>query len=146
MRVVAFDPGATTGVATLYRGAVSLRSIASDDYSAIYTECVGASVVVIERPVIYPGGRTRNPNAVLDTAIRAGEIAGAARGYGCSVVYVTPREWGGAVPKKIKHRRVVPEAEKQWTIHGPLNQHTRDALGMLLWWKKAHDRDESDRQ
>lgn len=61
--------------------------------------------VVIERPVIYPGGRTKNPNDVLLVAVAAGEWGGLARARGIPYEYVEPARWKGQVDKDIQHAR-----------------------------------------
>lgn len=63
--------------------------------------------VIVERPKIYPKGKTKNPNDVLTLALNAGEWAGEYRALSrtTSVEYVTPQDWKGQTPKEIQHAR-----------------------------------------
>ncbi|MCL2724841.1 MAG: hypothetical protein FWD69_10440 [Polyangiaceae bacterium] len=61
--------------------------------------------VVIEHPMIYPHGRTRNPNDVLKVAIIAGEWAGFYCHSGAEVSYVMPRAWKGTVDPDVCNAR-----------------------------------------
>jgi hypothetical protein len=62
--------------------------------------------VVIERPMIYPRGQTKNPNDVLSVAVNAGEWGGLYRQW-ATIEYVLPFQWKGSVPKAIHHERVL---------------------------------------
>lgn len=62
--------------------------------------------VVIERPMIYPRGQTKNPNDVVALAVNAGEWGGLYRQW-AAVEYVLPFQWKGSVPKSIHHERVL---------------------------------------
>jgi hypothetical protein len=97
---LAIDPGITTGWA-LFSGEGEL------------VDCgIGSPPrrryqgVLIERPRIYPHGRTKNPNDVLSVAINAGEWAGYYRALGCPVTYVEPAKWKGQIPKDVHHARI----------------------------------------
>lgn len=57
--------------------------------------------IVIEHPVIYPGGRTANPNSIVKLAINAGEWGGRYRHLGCAVDYVLPATWKGRVKAEV---------------------------------------------
>jgi hypothetical protein len=62
---------------------------------------------VVEKPMIYPGGRQRaNPADVITLAVRAGEAGGTLRLGGAEVTYVEPARWKGSVSKDISHARI----------------------------------------
>jgi hypothetical protein len=60
---------------------------------------------IIERPVIYPHGRTPNPNDIVKLAVAVGELAGVLAASGLSVRYVEPRAWKGTLDKDTCCRR-----------------------------------------
>lgn len=60
---------------------------------------------VIEHPVIYPHGRTPNPNSIVKLAVSAGEMAGVLMANGISVRYVEPRAWKGTLDPNTCCRR-----------------------------------------
>lgn len=153
--LVAIDPGANSGWAVFaneYRGrpdqfpAVLVRcGLGWDSMRSAYGgEGYGPGFVfdtaVIEKPRIYPGGRTKNPNDLIEVAVSAGEWAG--RLSGVSITFVTPSEWKGQVPKPIHHRRIraqLTEAEGEVLNAGigdypPSKAHNIvDAVGLGLW-------------
>lgn len=61
---------------------------------------------VIESPVIYPGGRTADPNSIVKLARNAGEWAGLCASVGLRVEYVSPRDWKGTIDPDIVLKRV----------------------------------------
>jgi len=97
---LAIDPGETTGWALFSSdGRLAMCGIG-------HPEGAPTLGVLIERPRIYPHGRTKDPNSVLSVAINAGEWAGQYRACGYVVDYVEPLRWKGQVPKDIHHARV----------------------------------------
>lgn len=66
----------------------------------------GIAEAVLERPVIYPHGRTPNPNDVVKLGVAVGEMAGVLAANGLSVRYVEPREWKRTLDKGTCCRRV----------------------------------------
>lgn len=72
---------------------------------------------VIEKPVIYPHGRTPNPNDIVKLAVTVGELAGVLAANGLSVRYVEPRAWKATLDKDTCCRRV-------WGRLRPEEQHT----------------------
>lgn len=135
--IIAIDPGNRTGIAAL-TPPVTLETRSHLGALEYLTTLRERDTVVIERPVIYPRGRTRNPNVIVELALKAGALFGVAYSRGAEVRYVLPREWGGGVPKKIKHARIAERvAQLGWVLPERTSEHARDALGILLW---AYDR------
>lgn len=67
---------------------------------------IGITQAVIEHPVIYPNGKTRNPNDIVKLAVAAGEQAGLLWAKGIDVRYVEPRAWKYTLDKDTCCRRV----------------------------------------
>jgi hypothetical protein len=100
--------------------------------------------VVIERPMIYPGGRQKaRPADIIALAVRAGEWGGKVAAFTGSVPeYVEPARWKGQVPKDIHHARILaklsPEEQAVLTSAGngvaPSKRHNIvDAVGIGLF-------------
>jgi hypothetical protein len=136
--LLAIDPGLATGWALLDSGG--------------RLQCCGLNLppdvlparcrVIVERPRIYPGGRTKNPNDVLSVAINAGEWAGRYQARGFKVEYVEPQKWKGSVPKEIHHPRIFAKLTPSEQIVladagkgiAPSKRHNLlDAIGIALW-------------
>lgn len=63
--------------------------------------------VVIEKPEVYPGMKSKNPNDLIDLAMAAEHLAMELQKFGAPPPkYVFPREWKGQVVKPIHHSRV----------------------------------------
>ncbi len=101
--LLAIDPGTHTGWA-VFGGDRRLKACGvGDPRSSHWTDL--AKEVVVEKPRIYPSGRTSNPNDVLTLAVKAGEWAGRFDRI-AKVRYVEPSEWkGGSVRKDIQNAR-----------------------------------------
>ena len=104
----------------------------------------GIAEAVLERPVIYPHGRTPNPNDVVKLGVAVGEMAGALAASGVRTRYIEPRAWKGSIDKDTCCRRVwgrlmaeeraVAEAFKppvSGTVGGG-RDHVLDAIGIGL--------------
>lgn len=61
---------------------------------------------ILERPVIYPHGRTPNPNDIVKLAVAVGELAGVLAASGVRTRYVEPRAWKGTIDGDTCCRRV----------------------------------------
>jgi hypothetical protein len=103
-------------------------------------EVGSASEAVIEKPVIYPGGRTRNPNDILKVALSAGEWAGRFKVAGLSIRYVEPRNWKGTIKAEIVCDRTLAKlTESERKIYdavrlAPSKKHNLlDAIGIGFW-------------
>ena len=95
----------------------------------------GVTHAVIERPRIYPHGRTPNPNDIVTLAWSAGEHAGALRARGVDVRDVEPRTWKGTLDKAVCMRRVwskLTPAEQAVADIYQDNDHVLDAIGIGL--------------
>lgn len=110
--VLAVDPGADTGWA-----------IFDDDTLKVCGMGVGGCMrngitrAVIEKPMIYPGGRQQaRPADVIKLAVRAGEWGGRCESwFGIQAEYVEPFRWKGGIPKDIHHARI-------WAVLKPTEQ------------------------
>lgn len=89
-----------------------------------------ADVVVIECPVIYDKKPYRASD-VLSLTLKAGIIAGVIRSEtDRRIIFKTPGEWKGQVPKKIHNKRVVKTLT---AIDMTFSDHVIDAAG-LAWF------------
>lgn len=100
---------------------------------------------IIEHPVIYPHGRTPNPNDVVKLAVTVGELAGVLSAHGLSVRYVEPRAWKGTLDKDTGCRRAWSRLQDHeqavaakfkppasGKVPGSI-EHTLDAIGIGLF-------------
>ena len=140
--VIGIDPGKRTGFAVFYRGQLwQAATIDAGDFEALPEAPWSPVVVVIEVPRIYPHGGKGDPNQLIDLAVLAGEISGWYRArYGARVVFVTPRNWKGTVPKVIHNRRVLMALTPSETAilptrprAGGYDHNMIDAVGLALW-------------
>lgn len=101
--LLAIDPGADAGWA-VFGEDKKLESCGLNE-GAMRT---GTSRVVIERPMIYPGGRQKaRPADIIKLACRAGEWGGETRAFfGVEPEYVEPATWKGQLSKEICHARI----------------------------------------
>jgi len=94
---------------------------------------------VVEMPRIYPKGRDKDPNDIVDLAAVAG---------GCAILgplqFIHPRRWKGNVPKDVQNKRVnkhLDEAELGVLteciapIPRSLQHNVLDAVGLGIWWR-----------
>jgi hypothetical protein len=104
--LLAIDPGADSGWAVFFgRMLVECGLGDSPRFDALRTAQLDN--LVIERPVIYPGGRTKSPNDVVTLALNAGEWAGRYKGIGTRVRYVEPRTWKGTLDPDVCNVRIL---------------------------------------
>lgn len=103
--ILAIDPGTHTGWA-LFKDSLLVACGLGDPRTSTAHVMRDITDVIIEHPVIYSGGRTRNPNDVLKVAVNAGEWAGTYR-QKALVRYVTPQAWKGSVPKDVHQPRIL---------------------------------------
>ncbi len=136
--ILAIDPGVTTGWALLDTDSRLISCGLNEPPPVLPSH----SRVVVERPRIYPGGRTKNPNDVLSVAINAGEWVGRYQARGFKTEYVEPQKWKGTTPKEISHQRIFAKLlpSEQLTVSdagkgiAPSKRHNMlDAIGIVLW-------------
>lgn len=128
--LLAIDPGADSGWAIFFGGMLVSCGLGQEPNPAPKT---GFPLVVIEHPVIYPGGKTRNPNDVLKCAVSAGEWAGRYRRDGGEIRYVLPRDWKGTIDGDTCNRRAIEKLEDHE------RQVFEDALRTQRFGKKKHN-------
>ena len=103
--LLAIDPGRDTGWA-LFSGDRLVACGLGDPRLSEKHRIAELERVVIERPMVYPRGQTKNPNDVVALALGAGEWGGLYRQW-TDVEYVFPFQWKGSVPKAVHHARVL---------------------------------------
>ncbi len=140
--VVGFDVGATLGVAVLVEqwGGFSYSFAGSMRYGAIeWARCVALklspSLVAIETPSGYIHEHARG-KALLAAARQAGELVGALRADGHTVVECSAVEWrkalcgrGTATDARVK--QMVRTRVSNWPARS--NAHERDAAGVAMF-------------
>ncbi len=99
--LLAIDPGADTGWARFDEKRLTACGLG-------VPLAAETRRVLIERPMIYPGGRQKaRPADVIKLAVRAGEMGGQyARTAGIEPEYIEPHTWKGSVSKDIHHARI----------------------------------------
>jgi len=139
-RIVTFDPGACTGWANFLGATLRTAGVIQDtDQIGHDSGAWDATLVLIEKPLIYATDTKTDPNNLVTLAIRAGEIGGWVKAFTVPVQYVTPRKWKGTTPKDISHRRILAklsDTEKQRLPKLPKSKahNMLDAVGIGLWW------------
>jgi hypothetical protein len=103
--LLAIDPGETSGWAVFDAG--RLEACGIGDVPTPTPKTAAEVEVCIERPMIYPHGKSENPNDLITLAVNAGEHGGRLRHAGCRAArYIRPFEWKGNTPKHISHQRI----------------------------------------
>lgn len=100
--LLAIDPGADSGWAIFFQGVLVSCGL-GDDPKPLPDRL---ELLVVERPVIYPGGRTRNPNDQITLALSAGEWLGRFRARSREVQLIEPRAWKGTIDGDVCNARV----------------------------------------
>lgn len=138
--LLAIDPGANSGWAIFDNGV--LVACGRDAPPPAWLE--GVTDAVLEHPVIYPHGRTRDPNSIVTLAVTTGEQAGLLMAHGISVRYVEPRAWKRTLDPDVCCRRAwgrLTETEQHVAEKfrpepsGPIRKgkdHVLDAIGIGL--------------
>src|ERR1041385_3911887 len=62
--------------------------------------------VVVEHPLVYPGGKTKDPNSIVKLSFTAGLLASASAAIGLAPVHtIFPRQWKGTIDAETCCRR-----------------------------------------
>lgn len=147
--ILAIDPGTNAGWAFFDDGQAGSPLMACGLGLTTFREALprflaALTSATIERPRIYPGGRTKNPNDIVTLAILAGEWSGRLQATGVSVSWVEPRTWKGSLDKAVCVRRVMARlmpgecevfdsaVKSQKVPKGKWNN-VQDAIGVGLW-------------
>jgi len=135
-RVLAFDPGTTTGWSLFDDGVLvsggkmtKKKIMAGDvpDFGKI-------DLLLIEMPKIYPAGRQKKPpNDIIQTAILAGHLSGLYRKTSLLVEFVLPEDWKGSIPKEIHQLRIWRALSTEEKSRLLKDHNTVDAAGIGLW-------------
>ena len=137
--LLSIDPGADAGWAR-FSDAGKLVACGLNE-GAIHA---GTSRAVIERPMIYPGGRQKaRPADVITLAVRAGEWGGRVESFlSITPEYVEPSTWKGQVPKDVHQLRIwarlAPDEQELVATAGrgvsaSKRHNIVDAVGIGLW-------------
>lgn len=138
MRLIAIDPGKTSGFAEFHNGKL-VEAMALSEREILTKSPVGRGVCVIELPVVYP---TRNVPAadLIDLAVLVGDLRGLYRRHAFETVLVKPRTWKGTTPKAIHHKRLLAALASEERDRLPLRPRAKnydhnmlDAIGIGLW-------------
>ena len=136
--LLAIDPGADAGWALLGDDKLLAAGLNEGALREAPTRAV------IERPMIYPGGRQKaRPADVIKLAVRAGEWGGRiSERFGIEPEYVEPHTWKGTVPKEIHQARIWAKLDasertvldKAGSGIAPSKRHNIvDAVGLALY-------------
>lgn len=115
-----------------------------DPFSSLGITPIGSalSLLVIEVPRVYPGGKTRNPQALIKLALKAGINIGLAAGMGIASEQVEPAAWKGQTKKPIQNKRDMARLDsaerKIWAkatkgLAASKKHNVTDAVGIGLW-------------
>jgi hypothetical protein len=107
--LLAIDPGADQGWALFDPNRHLIACGLGDPRACELHVIKDISRVILEKPMIYPGGRQQaRPADIITLAIRAGETGGLYRQWpGVEVEYVEPFRWKrGAIKKEVCHERM----------------------------------------
>ncbi len=150
--LVVFDPGGKLGYAVFVNG--RLVKCGYGKHHRFLSEPVWpykkGGVFIVERPMSYPGKKSKqNPNDLMQTDFRAGEITQLYRMQGYEIEQVRPpNEWKGTIGKPEKGEQYIIEArvlerldEEETTLlyesgsasSGELDDNMIDAIGIGLW-------------
>ena len=112
MKILAIDPGLSTGWALLDAG-ILIDCGLGDPRSQSFCNLAR---VLIERPRVYPGPREADPNDLITLAIMVGRYSEAFEAKGFPVEHIFPRVWKGTVNADVLCNRVLdslPQFERQ---------------------------------
>lgn len=100
--LLAIDPGSDSGWAIFFHGMLVACGLGSEPKPL--PEAL--ELLVVERPVIYPKGKTRNPNDEITLALNAGEWIGRFGARAKEKRYLEPRTWKGTIDGDVCNARV----------------------------------------
>jgi hypothetical protein len=128
VRLLALDPGASTGWAFFIEGRLEACGFAKGPSKLFVPD---SDHVVIENPQIYPHSEV-DPNTILVLARMVGRYE--ERFAHIPTKLVLPREWKGTIKKPVMLKRIregLTPAEKAMTLKCP--DDTIDAIGLGKW-------------
>lgn len=101
--LLAIDPGNDSGWALFFGGMLIACGLGGEPTPL----APKIDLLVVEHPVIYPGGKTRSPNDIVKLAVNAGEWMGRFKGRATNTRYVEPRDWKGTIDGDLCNARVM---------------------------------------
>lgn len=139
MRIIAVDPGETSGFAVLEDGQLVHNQRASSDMSDDLASAWPADVFVVERPQVYPGARSGQANDLITLAIDVGAwLCSWARWRSCRRHTALPRDWKGQISKDVCHDRLVSRLTSTELAKLSPDVDARDAVGIAKWaWRRV---------
>jgi hypothetical protein len=103
--LLAIDPGCDTGWACFEDARLVACGLGDPPPAEVLDgDAQPFQDLIVERPVVYRG--TKQPEAIVKLAVKAGEWGGRYGVAGTQVRYVTPAEWKGQVDKGAHNMRV----------------------------------------
>jgi hypothetical protein len=130
--VFAIDPGEHAGWAVAHNTIVLKAGAGDPPHLTCHVDAI-----VIERPVVYPGGEAR-ANDQITLALNAGRWIERYANNG--PVYCVPaRNWKGSINKKAHHAQIRKTLQgAELTLWDSLSTHdARDAFALVLWAAKS---------
>lgn len=147
MKLIAIDPGKSTGIAIFNNSVLSecgvLKFLSYRDYTRnLFTACDIAKPqkMMVEKPVIYPLKNWKgDPNDLINLSVLVGICVAAGSPF-CDVDLVEPRRWKGSRPKNIDIEYTKKQLYKveldvlNATTYNKKDRHNMlDAIGIGLW-------------
>lgn len=141
--LLAIDPGADSGWAVFFHSMLIACGLGNEPKPLPDR----FDTIAVEHPVIYPHGRTKNPNDIVKLAVNAGEWAGRFRARVSEVRYIEPRTWKGTIDGDLCNARVlerlddtermiVDDATRDQRIPAKKSHNMLDAIGIGLFVSK----------
>jgi hypothetical protein len=138
MIVCAIDPGKHASAFAVGDESGIVDAHYGPEFVLMYT----ADLVIAEKPMVYPGLKSRSPNDLIDVAIGLGLAIGSIPHK--SLKMVAPRTWKGNIKKETMTNRIWSKmSDDECALVSELKlpkgkeHNVIDACGMLLWhWGK----------
>jgi hypothetical protein len=137
--ILAIDPGVDSGWAIFFQGML----VACGLGGAPKPLPERFDLLIVEHPVVYPGGRTKDPNAIVKLAINAGMWMGRYESRASNTQFIFPRDWKGTIDGDLCNRRtwaklddgerqVLDDAVRTQKIPAKKRHNVLDAIGIGL--------------
>lgn len=135
-RLVAVDPGSTTGVATFENG--KLQTSTHGNFikmlKLLRKHATWADHLVIECPRLYPSQRQKaDPNAMIVLGRKVGTVEEIFLREGVLIEVICPSDWKGQTSKSISGKRIKKALSEEETKILDKNHNAVDAVGIGLW-------------
>ena len=138
MRLLAIDPGRTTGWAYFFDGQLQ-KAWACSQEEALVAQ-LHVSDVLIEKPCWYGKDNKVDANDLISLGVFVGQLKQLYESRDAMVGLVLPVTWKGTVPKKIHNERVLDALTSEERLRLPFRLRAKDydhnmldAVGLGLW-------------